>query len=56
VTFSDNGSGGTLSAPSAVTNSQGAASSFYTLPNVPGTWTITAAAGTLQVSFTEMGK
>jgi hypothetical protein len=56
VNFSDNGAGGTLGTPSSVTNSQGAASSFYTLPNLPGTWPITAAAGTLQVSFTEIGK
>lgn len=55
VNFSDNGAGGTLSATSPVTNSQGTAGSFYTLPGVPGTWTITATVGSLQVSFTETG-
>jgi hypothetical protein len=56
VNFSDNGSGGAFSVTSPVTNSQGAAGSLYTLPNVPGTWTVTATAGSLQVSFTETGK
>jgi hypothetical protein len=56
VNFVDNGAGGTFSTNSPVTNSQGAASTFYTLPNVVGTWTITAAAGSLNVNFTEFSK
>jgi hypothetical protein len=56
VTFSDNGSGGSFSVSSPVTNSTGGASTFYTLPGVPGTWTITATLGTLQLSFTEVSK
>ena len=56
VNFSDNGSGGSFSTASPVTSAQGAASTFYTLPNTAGTWTITATAGTLQGIFTEMGK
>jgi hypothetical protein len=56
VTFTDNGSGGTFSTTSPVTNSQGAASTLYTLPTAPGTWTITASAGSLSVNFTETGK
>ena len=56
VSFSDNGAGGSFSNPSPITSSQGAASTMYTLPGVPGTWTITASAGSLQVNFTEVGK
>lgn len=56
VNFSDNGSGGSFSNPAPVTNSQGATSTLYTLPGAPGTWTITATVGALQVSFTEIGK
>jgi hypothetical protein len=56
VNFADNGAGGTFATPSPVTNSQGAASSLYTLPNVAGTWTITATVGSLQVNFMEMSK
>jgi hypothetical protein len=55
VNFSDNGAGGTFSNPSPTTGSQGSASTMYTLPGTPGTWTITATSGTLQVSFTEIG-
>jgi hypothetical protein len=55
VNFSDNGAGGTFSTTSPVTNSAGVAGAYYTLPGVPGTWTITAAVGSLQVSFTETG-
>lgn len=56
VNFSDNGAGGTFSTPSPITGSQGAASTMYTLPGTPGTWTITATTGSLQVSFTEIGR
>ncbi|MCU1302949.1 MAG: pyrrolo-quinoline quinone [Candidatus Sulfotelmatobacter sp.] len=56
VTFSDNGSGGSLSASSPVTNSQGQAGAFYTLPAVPGTWTITATVSSLKITFTEFSK
>jgi len=56
VSYSDNGSGGTLSPSSPVTNSQGQAGAYYTLPGVPGTWTITATVNSLQVVFTEYGK
>jgi len=56
VNFSDNGAGGILSSPSSVTTSQGVASTLYTLPSVPGTWTITASTGGLAVTFTEVGK
>lgn len=55
VNFSDNGAGGIFSSPSSVTSSQGVASTLYTLPSVPGTWTITASAGALAVTFTEVG-
>jgi protocatechuate 3,4-dioxygenase beta subunit len=55
VNFSDNGAGGTFSNPSPTTGSQGSASTLYTLPGTPGTWTIAATSGTLQVSFTEIG-
>ena len=56
VNFSDNGAGGTFSTPAPVTSSQGVASTMYTLPGTPGTWTITATTGSLQVSFTEIGQ
>jgi hypothetical protein len=55
VNFTDNGAGGTFSNSSPTTGSQGSASTMYTLPKVPGTWTITASVGSLQVNFTEMG-
>jgi Bacterial Ig-like domain (group 1) len=55
VNFSDNGAGGTFSTPSPVTNSEGGASTLYTLPGVPGTWTITASVGSFEVTFTEVG-
>jgi len=54
VSFSDNGAGGSFSSATAVTNTQGSASTMYTLPNTIGTWTITATAGSLSVNFTEM--
>jgi hypothetical protein len=56
VAFSDNGAGGSFSPSSPVTNNEGAASSFYTLPSVQGTWTITASVGSIQAIFTEAGK
>lgn len=55
VSFSDNGAGGTFSTLAAVTNGGGQAGTYYTLPGVPGTWTITATAGSLDVTFTEIG-
>ncbi len=56
VNFTDNRSGGSFSNSAPATNSQGAASTLYTLPNTPGTWTITASVRSLSVNFTEMGK
>ena len=55
VNFSDNGAGGLFSPSSPVTGSQGTASTLYTLPGVPGTWTITATVGGLQATFMERG-
>ena len=55
VNFTDNGSGGSFSTSSPVTGAQGTASTFYTLPGVPGTWTITATVDSLQVTFMELG-
>jgi hypothetical protein len=55
VNFSGNGAGGTFSNSAPVTSSVGVASSLYTLPSVPGTWTITATAGGFSVNFTEIG-
>ncbi len=43
VTFSDGGKGGTFSSSSVVTDSNGNASTFYTLPSKAGTFTITAS-------------
>lgn len=54
VTFSDNGAGGTVNPANATTNSQGGASTMYTLPSTKGTYTVTGTAGTLNVNFTEM--
>jgi hypothetical protein len=56
VNFTDNGSGGSFSATAPLTNSQGIASTLYTLPGVPGNWTITATVGSLNLNFTEIGK
>lgn len=56
VNFSDNGAGGIFSSPSSVTSTQGVATTMYTLPSVPGTWTITASVASLSVTFTEVGK
>jgi len=55
VNFTDNGAGGTFSNSAPTTNSSGVASTNYTLPGVPGTWTITASTGSFSVNFTEVG-
>lgn len=55
VTFSDNSAGGVFTSPSATTNSQGIASTMYTLPSSPGVWTITASINGMSVNFTETG-
>jgi hypothetical protein len=44
VTFSDGGKGGTFNPPTAVTDSNGSASTSYTLPAKVGTYTLTASA------------
>jgi hypothetical protein len=54
VSFTDNGAGGSFSAPTATTNSQGEASTLYTLPSSAGTFTITATSGSASVNFSEM--
>ena len=57
VTFSDGGKKGTFGSPTAVTDSNGLASSTYTLPNLPQTVTITVtSAGYASASFAEQGK
>ena len=56
VTFTDNGAGGSFSTTSPVTNGNGQAGAFYTLPAVAGTWNINASVGSLNVSFTEFSK
>jgi hypothetical protein len=54
VTFSDGGKGGTFSNPTAVTDSNGQASTTYTLPVKPQTLTITATSpGYSTATFTE---
>jgi hypothetical protein len=55
VSFSDGGAGGTFGTPTAVTGSNGAASSTYTLPASVETVTITAtgAGGYAPTTFTE---
>jgi Bacterial Ig-like domain (group 1) len=54
VTFSDSNRGGVFSPPTAVTDSNGYATTSYTLPGVVGTYTITAsAAGNSPATFTE---
>jgi len=54
VTFSDGGKKGTFSDPTAVTDSNGQASSSYTLPVLPQTLTITVTApGYAPATFTE---
>lgn len=54
VTFSDGGKNGKFSNPTAITDSNGQASSTYKLPNLPQTVTITvSAAGYASATFTE---
>jgi hypothetical protein len=54
VTFSDGGKGGTFGTPTAITGSNGIASSTYTLPSTAETITITASAtGYTSATFTE---
>jgi hypothetical protein len=44
VTFSDGGKGGSFNPPTAVTDSGGTGSTVYTLPQVAGTYTLTASS------------
>jgi hypothetical protein len=54
VSFSDNGAGGKFGTPTAVTGSNGVATTTYTLPTIPQTVTITATGtGATPASFTE---
>jgi hypothetical protein len=54
VTFSDNGAKGTFSSPTAVTGSNGQATTNYTLPTTPKTITITGSStGYASATFTE---
>jgi hypothetical protein len=54
IDFSDGGSGGSFSNPSAITNSNGVALTKYTLPTAAGTYKITATGtATTTVTFTE---
>ena len=54
VTFSDGGAGGTFGSPTAITGTNGTASSTYTLPSSAKTVTITAASsGYTSATFTE---
>jgi hypothetical protein len=54
VSFSDGGKGGTFGTPTAVTGSNGVASSTYTLPSTAETVTITASStGYTPATFTE---
>jgi hypothetical protein len=54
VNFSDGGSGGTFSNPTATTNSNGVASTAYTLPDKAGVFKITATGTAVTTtSFTE---
>lgn len=46
VIFSDGGKGGIFNPPSAITDSNGFASTSYTLPKKSGTYTVTASATT----------
>ncbi len=59
VTFSDNGAGGSFTyANPVLTNSSGVATQIYTLPAVPGTYTISASVSgvTNPANFTETGQ
>jgi hypothetical protein len=54
ITFNDGGAGGTFGTPTAVTGSNGIASSTYTLPSTTKTITVTATAtGYTSANFTE---
>ena len=54
INFSDNGSGGTFSNPNAITNSNGVASTAYTLPAEPGVYKISATGTAVTATgFTE---
>jgi hypothetical protein len=54
VTFNDAGAGGTFGTPTAITGSNGIASSTYTLPSTAKTITVTASAtGYTSATFTE---
>jgi hypothetical protein len=54
VTFTDGGKGGTFGTPTAITGSNGIASSTYTVPSTTQTVTITASAtGYTSATFTE---
>src|SRR5229473_4674508 len=54
VTFSDGGAGGTFGTPTAITGSNGIASSTYTLPSTAKTITVTASATSYSsATFTE---
>jgi Bacterial Ig-like domain (group 1) len=53
VAFSDGNRGGVFNPPTPVTDANGYATTSYTLPKVLGTYTITASAGHLPVTFTE---
>jgi hypothetical protein len=53
VAFSDGNRGGVFNPPAPVTDANGYATTSYTLPKVLGTYTITASAGHLPVTFTE---
>lgn len=56
VTFSDGGKGGSFNPSTAVTDQSGSASSFYTLPNKAGSYSLTASATGYAVGhFTETG-
>jgi len=56
VTFDDGGKQGTFSSPTAVSDSNGQASTMYTLPATPQTLTITASSSaSTTASFTEQG-
>jgi hypothetical protein len=54
VNFSDGGSGGTFSNPTAITNSNGVASTAYTLPDKSGVFKISATGTAVTTTaFTE---
>lgn len=53
VSFSDGGAGGSFSVNPVVTGTNGQVSTNYTLPTVPGTYTLTASTGSLSTQFSE---